>query len=251
MRDKRTIEILIVGILLACSSALILSHLGNIYLWQDEAQTALISKTILTHQVPVGYDGTNYFSQLKGAEYGKDYVWKWHPWLPFYVLAGFFAGFGTSTFVARLAFALFGIGTIILTYFCGKSLWKVRRVGVLAAVVLLTSVPFLILVRQCRYYAPMMLFSVAGLYAYTGILERRKYGPTAFLISGVLLFHSHPSVGYVARFVNGLSVTSHASRRSTFEPQRKSIHPDIYRQVDQPEDGCEGDDQGAEGRAEA
>jgi len=67
------------------SAILLLANLGNQYLWQDEAQTALISKTILTEGVSAGYDGKNYFSQEEGAEYGKNYIWRWHTWLPFYV----------------------------------------------------------------------------------------------------------------------------------------------------------------------
>jgi len=182
-------------VLLCIASALILANLGNQYLWQDEAQTALVSKTVLTHGIPLGYDGKNYFSQEFGLEYGKNYIWKWHTWLQFYVLAAFFAVFGVSTFVARLPFALFGIATILLTYTVAKSLWKSRRVGVTAAVLLLTSVPFLILVRQCRYYSPSAFFSLLALYCYVKILERKRYAPAAFIISATLLFHTHHIYG--------------------------------------------------------
>jgi len=178
-------------VLLCIASALILANLGNQYLWQDEAQTALISKTVLTHGIPLGYDGKNYFSQELGQEYGKNYIWKFHPWFQFYLLAAFFAVFGISTFVARLPFALFGIATILLTYTVAKSLWKSRRVGVTAAVLLLTSVPFLILIRQCRYYSPSAFFSLLALYCYVKILERKRYAPAAFVISATLLFHTN------------------------------------------------------------
>ena len=187
---KRQVVCLDVAILLVISAGLIFSNLGNMYLWQDEAQTALISKTILTHGVPLGYDGKNYFSQELGKEYGKGYVWRWHTWLPFYVLAGFFAAFGTSNFACRLPFALAGIGTVILTYFFAGSLWHTRRSAVLAAILLLLNVPFLLLARQCRYYSMTALFSVAALYAYSEILKGRKYATPAFVISACLLFHT-------------------------------------------------------------
>ena len=45
------------------------------------------------------------FQEL-GAEFGPDHVYKWHPWLPFYLLAGFFRVFGVGTYTARLAFRL-------------------------------------------------------------------------------------------------------------------------------------------------
>lgn len=184
-------ERLIVAGLLIVASVLLLANLGNIYLWQDEAQTALIAKTILTHGVPVGYNGTNHFSQDFGAECGKNYLWLWHPWFPFYLIAGFFAAFGVSSFTARLPFALMGIGTVILTYYFGRALWGSRRIAVLAAVLLLLCVPFLILARQCRYYSPAMLFSVAGLCSYVLMLRGRKGAPTAFVLSAVLLFQTH------------------------------------------------------------
>jgi phosphatidylglycerophosphate synthase len=83
---------------LCVSLFLFLANLGNQYLWQDEAQTAVISRTILTHGVPVGYDGKNYFSQELGSEYGKNYIWKWHTWLPFYILAAFFSLWSLVTY---------------------------------------------------------------------------------------------------------------------------------------------------------
>lgn len=137
-------------------------NLGNHYLWQDEAQTALISKTVVSDGVPRGYDGRNFFSQEKGAEYGDNFVWKWHTWLPFYILAGFFKIFGTKTFVARLPFALFGIGTVFLAYFFSKALWQDKKTAAVTALLLLVSVPFLLLSRQCRYYSMSAFFQPGG-----------------------------------------------------------------------------------------
>lgn len=188
---SKAIEFLIVGILLASSSVLILSNLGNVYLWQDEAQTALISETVLAHGIPLGHDTRNSFSQDYGKDYGKNGIWLWHPWLPFYVLAGFFAVFGVSTFMARLPFALFGIGTILLAYYFARDLWGSRRAGVLASVLLMLSAWFLILVRQCRYYSPDAFFVLLGLYAYVSLLQRKKCAGPAFGISAILLFHTH------------------------------------------------------------
>jgi 4-amino-4-deoxy-L-arabinose transferase-like glycosyltransferase len=189
--SKKTSEYVVIAVLLTLSSALILANLGNIYLWQDEAETALLAKSTLSHGLPIAYDGRNYISQALGRDNGKDYVHLWHPWFPFYLLAGFFALFGTSTFVARLPFALLGISTILLTYVYGKRLWRTRRAGVLAAVLLMSSVPFLLLVRQCRYYAPSAFFSLAGLYAYSEMLAKRRHASVGFVIAAVLLFNTH------------------------------------------------------------
>jgi 4-amino-4-deoxy-L-arabinose transferase-like glycosyltransferase len=177
--------------MLCASLFLFLANLGNQNLWQDEAQTAVISKTILTHGLPVGYDGKNYFSQELGAEYGKNYIWKWHTWLPFYLLAAFFKLFGTSTFVARLPFALFGIGSVFMTYWLCKVLWHSPKIAVTAAILLLFSVPFLVLSRQCRYYSLAAFFSLWSLVSYAQMLDRKKYAGVGFVLSTIFLFHTH------------------------------------------------------------
>jgi 4-amino-4-deoxy-L-arabinose transferase-like glycosyltransferase len=172
------------------SLCLLLANLGNQFLWEDEAQTALVSKTILTDGVPRGYDGKNFFSQEGGAEYGNNYLWRWHTWLPFYVLAGFYKIFGVTTFVSRLPFVLFGFGTVILVYFFAGLLWPKTRIPAIAAGLLATSVPFLILSRQCRYYSMAMFFSVFALYAYAAMLNRKRYSALMLFIASTLLFHT-------------------------------------------------------------
>lgn len=189
--DDKTADRLCIGFLLLIACILILSNLGNIYLWGDEAATALVSKTVLTHGIPLGSDGTNTFTQEFGAEYGKDFVWRWHTWLSFYVLALFFKLFGTSNFVCRLPFALFGIGSVLMGYYLGKALWGTRRAAVLTVALLLLSVPFLLLLRQCRSYSMAIFFSMWGLYAYLQMLEGRKYAGIAFGAAAVLLFQSY------------------------------------------------------------
>lgn len=191
MLKQQNLEWLLLIILLGCALFLFLYNLGNQYLWQDEAETALISKTILSYGIPKGYDGKNYFSQLLGQDYTKNYTWRWHPWLQFYICAAFFGLFGISTFVARLPFALFGIASVFMTYAFCKTLWQSRKTAAIAALLLLTSIPFLLLSRQCRYYSMAAFFSLAGLYAYWGLLEKRKYSFVLFLLSAVLLFHTH------------------------------------------------------------
>jgi hypothetical protein len=169
---------------------LFLTNLGNIYLWQDEAQRALIAKTILHDGFPRGYDGLNYFSQELGREYGDNFLWKWNPWLPFYVLALFFSAH-ISTFTARLPFALFGIATVALAYLFVRTILGERRSALLAAIILTTSVPFLLLSRQCNYYSMTAFFSLLSLYGYIRMTTGKKHGFILTLTSITLLFHSH------------------------------------------------------------
>jgi len=186
--DKK--ELIILSAISCVSLALLLANLGNQNLWQDEAQTALISKTILTDGVPRGYDGKNYFSQEGGAEYGKNYIWRWHTWLPFYVLAGFYEVFGVSTFVSRLPFVLFGFGTVVLLYYYARAVWPGTRIPAIAASLLAVSVPFLLLCRQCRYYSMAIFFALLSLYAYMLLLRGKKHASILFFVATTLLFHS-------------------------------------------------------------
>lgn len=185
--EKYPIVELILGVLVLI---LFLANLGNIYLWQDEAQRANIAKTILHGGLPRGYDGVNYFSQEMGREYGTGYLWKWNPWLPFYVLVLFFS-VHISTFTARLPFVLFGMATVALAYLFVRSIHHERRPALLTAGILATSVPFLLLSRQCNYYSMTAFFSLLSLYGYSRITAGRKHAYILTIIALTLLFHSH------------------------------------------------------------
>jgi len=202
--DKK--EHIILLVIASGSLCLLLANLGNQYLWHDEAQTALISKTVLTGGLPRGYDGKTFFSLEHGADYGPNYIWRWHTWLQFYVLAGFYEVFGVSIFVSRLPFALFGFGTVLLTYFFVRSLWPNTHIPAIAAALLAISVPFLLLSRQCRYYSLVMFFSMLSLYAYVGLLRKRKYSAVLLFVASTLLFHSM----HIYIFVLCAALFSHA-----------------------------------------
>ncbi|MDD5284681.1 MAG: glycosyltransferase family 39 protein [Desulfuromonadaceae bacterium] len=177
-------------LLFAGTIFLFLANLGNGHLWQDEAQTALIAKTILHGGIPLGYDGLNSFSQELGAEYGKNLVWRWHPWFPFYLLAIFFY-VQISTLTARLPFALFGIATVVLVYFFVRTLWQNRRLALISALLLTASIPFLLLSRQCRYYSITAFFSLLALYGYSRIISEKRFGASIAVTALVLLFNTH------------------------------------------------------------
>ncbi|MBU0755890.1 MAG: glycosyltransferase family 39 protein, partial [Planctomycetes bacterium] len=181
---------LLIGLLIL-SSVLFLSNLGNQYLWQDEAQTALVGKTVLSQGIPKGYDGLNYLSQEMGAEYGDDYLWKWHTWLSFYVVAGSFKAFGVNTFAARLPFALFGLASVFMVFGLCRALWGNRKIAFTAAYLTAICVPFLLLSRQCRYYSMAVFFSLWGLLAYLGLIHKKKRASFWLILAAFFLFHTH------------------------------------------------------------
>ncbi len=178
--------------IIVLASVLMFANLGNQSLWEDEAETALLAKTVLTHGVPLDTDGRNFFSVKAGADYDKkSHMHKWHPWLQFYLAAASFAVLGPTTLAARLPFTLFGVGTCVLMYFFGRRMLGSRRAGVVAALLVLASVPFLLLVRQCRYYSLDVFFATLGLYGYYNMLEKRKWSGLTFFLGAFFLFHSH------------------------------------------------------------
>lgn len=174
---------------------LLLTNLGNQYMWQDEAQTCLISKTIMQKGLPFGTDGINFFSQELGAEYGENYIWKWHTWLPFYIQAIFFWLFGLSNFVARLPFALLGVASGIYTYLLSKKIFN-KDTGNLSLILLVTNVGFLVLSRQARLYSPSIFFSIASIYYFILLAEETgklwsKNKTILFIIFTTFIFHTH------------------------------------------------------------
>jgi len=80
MQKIQTREWIFIGSVIALASPLFLLNLHNHFLWQDEAQTAVLAKTVMARGLPYGTDGRNLFSQELGAEYGDNYIWKQHTW---------------------------------------------------------------------------------------------------------------------------------------------------------------------------
>lgn len=184
------VDLALGGVVLTAALALLLANLGNQYLWQDEAETACVARTVLTHGIPLGSDGKNFFSQDLMENLGKGYVWRLHPWLQFYVAAASLSVFGSDTFAARLPFTLFGAATVLLSFFYARFLWGTRRAGLVVAVLLLTNLAFLILSRQCRYFPLSAFFALAGLYSYGAMTAGKRRSALWFLVSSLLLFHT-------------------------------------------------------------
>jgi len=139
----------LIGLLLAAAAVLLLSNLDNGYLWQDEAETALVARNTLTFGYPRGTDGRNAID-IAPFGYGPGDAWIYNPWLPFYLLAGVFALAGQSTWSARLPFALLGWLSVFLTWRLVRRATPDRWVQRLTVALLTCSVPFLLHMRLCR-----------------------------------------------------------------------------------------------------
>jgi asparagine N-glycosylation enzyme membrane subunit Stt3 len=84
-----------------------------------------------------------------------------HP-LVFQVLISPFYGSGTPDVAGRYVSALFGVGTIILVYLLGRTLYG-RRAGVIAAVLLAVMPYHVVVSRQILLDGPMTFFATAAL----------------------------------------------------------------------------------------
>ena len=177
-------------ILIAVAAALLFANLGNQYLWQDEAETAVLAKNTLKYGFPRAYDGKNYVNPrtitLYGVGFGEDHAWLYHPWGQFYITALSFLLFGATTFTARLPFALIGVVNVLMLYLLVLRLTKVRFVAVCSAFIMTFSVPYLLLIRQCRYYAPAVFLVLFILFFYSRFRERSRAIDLALASAGLV-----------------------------------------------------------------
>lgn len=173
------------------TALLTLPGLGAQPLWQDEAQTALLARTVLDHGVPRGTDGRNFFSQELGKEYAADHVWRWHTWLSFYVTAASLALLGETSFAARLPFALAGILCVGLCFAVGRALWRDPLAGAAGGALCALSVPFLIFSRQARYYTLAALLFLGAVLAYEKLEAGGRRAALWLFACTFLLFHTH------------------------------------------------------------
>ena len=178
-------------IILALGAFLLLYHLDHRPFWQDEAETAVLAKRVLTYGVPRAYDGVNLVSQEAGREFGPHYLWRWSPWLQIYVAAGAFRLGGLTTYAGRLPFALLGLGCIFLVYLVVRHNFRDPAWALMAAALLTCSVPFLLYARQCRYYSLGAFFSLVSLYAFREKWQSKTFPALLLCLSLGLLFYAN------------------------------------------------------------
>ena len=177
--------------ILALGSFLLLFHLDHRPFWQDEAETACLAKNVLKYGVPRAYDGVNIISQEHGHEYDQDYLWRWSPWLQIYVAAAAFKIGGLTTYAGRFPFAVMGIACLYLVYKLVSRNFGNRAWACLAALLLATSVVFLLYARQCRYYSLGTCLVLLSLYAFRADWQTRT-GPALLLSCSLgLLFYAN------------------------------------------------------------
>jgi 4-amino-4-deoxy-L-arabinose transferase-like glycosyltransferase len=187
---------------------LIFTRLDDVYLWQDEAETALVARHMVTYGLPLSTDGRTWIQQegVPFREYTADYVWIYHPWLQYLVTAISFSLLGQSTLSARLPFALAGLLAILMQYVLASRWQPDRKIARVGAVLLLFCVPGILLARQCRYYSLSALLTLLVLDSYLRLDSARPWALPYFVLSAVLLFHTE----YAAFFPVVAALLAHA-----------------------------------------
>ena len=196
--------------LTACTAALILGwNLGERYLWQDEAATAVLGERMMRYGRPLAYDGVNLVTMdfrpphtsppptddaeaavealAAQGEFKDDATWTGAPWGQYLVAGVSLEIFGRKTWAARAPFVGFAVAAAVLLHLLARRL-RDPRATALAIGLLLTNVFWILHMRQCRYYPLTGFFLVASLLAYLRWQEGRPWAAAHFVGVSWLFF---------------------------------------------------------------
>jgi len=169
-------EAFLILILIALCLMLFFFRLGARPLWDiDEGKHAVTSKEMILSEdwITPKFNGEPF--------YDKPVFYNWLVALAFLV-------FGFTEFAARLPAAVLGSGCVIITYLLGKKLYN-PSIGFLGAVILATSVEFIILSRTVVHDISLVFFITFALYLfYIGYKDNRHRKRNLLLFYGALGF---------------------------------------------------------------
>jgi hypothetical protein len=178
------------GLLVLVAAGLLFFGLGNAFLWEDEAYTASLARNILSTGLPTAWDGENLLAWHNGQNLNEKLINR-EAWVQYYLGAASFALLGESALAARFPFALLGLATIVVFYYCTARHLNHRGRALLCTAFLALSVPFLLYSRTARYYAPAMFLGTICWFLSLDLTLRRKRNLVLFVICCALLFHTN------------------------------------------------------------
>lgn len=144
-------EYLYLASLLLVSSMMLFYGLGGRVLWDiDEGMHAVMAQNMLLtgDWVTPVFNGEPF--------YDKPVLFNW-------LCAISFSLFGFTDFAARLPAAVAGLGCVLLTYLIGRKLYH-PMAGILAGLIMVTSLEFAVLSRMVQYDVPFTFFTTLSLY---------------------------------------------------------------------------------------
>ena len=233
--------------MIGCVAAvLLLWNLTDTYLWQDEANTAVLAVQLLKHGEPLAYDGRNLISDdnylamdqktiftrthdgrsafedcVHRGVLKPDGMWMFHPWGQFLVAGASIALLGRSTFAARIPFALAGLATVLALYWLTRRAINSRLAATLACALLTLNVYWLLHSRQARYYPLTSLFLVLTLIAYVRWQQGARHGAAIFVAVAWCWFQvDYGTVWpvFAILFLDAIVNALHADWRTAWKP---------------------------------
>jgi 4-amino-4-deoxy-L-arabinose transferase-like glycosyltransferase len=203
----------VLGAILVVAAVLTFWRLGAIYLWQDEANTAVLAVRMLETGRPLAYDGRNLLTndnfaaedratigqRTTSAAAGVDYIvrrgdlkpdtsWIFHPWGQFVAAAAGIKLFGQTTLGPRLPFALAGFLTVLLLYWIVRRATSHPQMALMAAALLTVNAGWILHSRQARYYALSGFLLLVVLVAYLRWQRGARAGAVLFVAAAWVWF---------------------------------------------------------------
>jgi hypothetical protein len=242
-RVRRWLAPLLIG---GVAAVLLFWNLTDTYLWQDEANTAVLAVRLLEHGKPLAYDGRNLISDdnyaamdvktfIERTHDGRkafedcvrrgvlkpDGMWTFHPWGQFLVAGLSIALLGPTTLAARFPFALAALATVLALYWLARRVFRSTLIASLAASLLTLNVYWLLHSRQARYYALTSLFLILTLMVYLRWQKGARFGAAIFVAVAWCWFQVDYGTVWPVFGILFLDATVHALRtdwRSVSKP---------------------------------
>lgn len=122
------------------------------------------------------------------------------PALMYWVMMAGYSVFGPTEFAARCGSAVFGVASVLLTWFLARRLFS-ARVGFWAGLALATSLSFDVVARAATPDSLLVFFSTLALYAFVrGSSPRVSDGPAGSAIATAPLSASPDWLAYIAMY---------------------------------------------------
>jgi len=209
---RRHARALTVAALFVAVGALALIRLDNTVFWDDEAQTAVIARNFLATGTFTGWDGRNLLIYRNGRLLDRN-LNTINSRLDSAVTAASFRLFGQTTWTGRFPFVVAGLAALAVFALIVRRDFRDQPVLWLYALAVLGfSVVFLLNIRQCRYYALGLLFSLLSYDAYRrGLATTRWIWYVVFATAVIGLFYSNYL--YCAAFLGALAIVHVAFHR--------------------------------------
>jgi hypothetical protein len=200
------LEWIAVTVVVVLAAVLLFWRLGAVYLWQDEANTAVLAVRMLKYGKPLAYDGVNLISTDNFATEDRatigtrttdpnasvDYIigrgdlkadssWIYQPWGQFLVTAASIRTFGQTTLAARLPFAMAAFASVCLLYGIERRATASVSIASLSCLLLLANAYWVLHGRQARYYALSTLLLLLTVLAYDRWQRGSRWGSALFV----------------------------------------------------------------------